>query len=128
MKPWLHAKSSARKWGGLPEDYLPLHDFLDSSKACVADMRHRAILHSAFGIYVLERLFGTNIVNSEGKTVSVRDVGEQHVIEDLGFIPSMDRWLKNLPKEEWMFGSRKREPKTGDKFIPLKEEVNDNVD
>ena len=64
MKPWIHAKSSAKKFGGEPEDYLPIHDFMDSSKSAHADVRHRCVLHSAFGIYIVEKVFGTNIKNS----------------------------------------------------------------
>lgn len=108
MKPLQHARNSAKKWGGKPEDYQELHDFFDSSKSCLPDVRHRAILHSAFGIFMLERVFGTYITNSSGRQVSVRDIGEDHVIEDLGFIPTVERWLKNLPMEEWMTGSRRR--------------------
>ena len=108
MKPFQHAKSSAKKWGGVPEDYQALHDFFDSSKATLPDMRHRAILHSAFGIFLLERVFGTFITNSEGRRISVRDIGEDHVMEDLGFIPTVERWLKHLPMEDWMLGSKKK--------------------
>lgn len=36
MKPWKHAESSARRWGGKPAEYLPIHDFLDSSKSVVS--------------------------------------------------------------------------------------------
>lgn len=68
-------------------------------------MRHRAILHSAFGIFLCERQFGITITNSEGRKVSVRDIGEDHVVEDLGFIPTLERWLQHLPMEEWMMGS-----------------------
>jgi hypothetical protein len=107
LKPYLHAKSSAKKWGGVPEDYLPLHDFLDSSKAAHASVKHRAVLHSAFGIYLAERVFGHNITNSQGRQVSVRDVAEQHVLEDLGTIPSLDDWLKCMTIEAWMGGPRK---------------------
>lgn len=110
MKPLQHARNSAKKWGGVPEDYQHLHDFFDSSKATLPDVRHRAILHSAFGIFMLERVFGTYITNSAGRQVSVRDIGEDHVIEDLGFIPTVERWLKNLPMEDWMTGSRRRNP------------------
>jgi len=125
MKPYQHAKNSAKKHGGRPEDYQSLHDFFDSSKAAVPDVRHRAILHSAFGIFLLERVFGTTITNSDGKKVSVRDIGEEHVIEDLGFIPTMERWLKNMPIEEWMGGSRR---KGTSRFIPMEnsEESNQN--
>lgn len=128
MKPFVHAKNSAKKYGGTPEDYQEIHDFFDSSKQALPDMRHRAVLHSAFGIFLLERVFGTTITNSDGKKVCVRDIGEDHVIEDLGFIPTMERWLKHLPMEEWMFGSRRRA--SGGKVIPFEEEEssNNNVD
>jgi len=110
MKPHLHAKSSVRQWGGVVADYLPIHNEIDSSKAAHASMRHRAVFHNAFGIYVIERIFGTTIENSDGKEVSVRDIAEKHVIEDLGRIPSLDEWLKEMAMQEWMgrpFKSRK---------------------
>ncbi len=116
MKPLQHARNSAKKWGGKPEDYQELHDFFDGSKATLPDVRHRAILHSAFGIFMLEKVFGTYITNSAGRQVCVRDIGEDHVIEDLGFIPTVERWLKNLPMEDWMTGSRRR---TNNKTIPF---------
>ena len=108
MKPLIHSKISAKKYGGKVEDYLPIHDFFDSSKAAFPDIRHRAILHSSFGIFLLERVFGTYITNSDGKDVSVRDLGEEHVIQDLGFIPTLDRWFKNMPIEDWMSGKMKK--------------------
>lgn len=108
MKPLQHARNSAKKWGGCPEDYQELHDFFDSSKSTLPDIRHRAILHSAFGIFILERVFGTYVTNSAGRQISVRDIGEDHVIEDLGFIPTVERWLKNMPIEDWMTGSKRR--------------------
>lgn len=107
VKPYLHAKSSAKKYGGVPADYLPIHDFMDSSKACHASVKHRAILHNSFGIFLAERVFGHNITNSDGKEVSVRDVAEQHVIEDLGAIPSLDDWLECMELQEWMGGPSK---------------------
>lgn len=106
-KPYLHAKSSVRKWGGKPEDYLPIHDKMDSSKSAEASVRHRAIFHSAFGIFIIEDIFGTNITNSDGRLVSVRDIAERHVIEDLGTIPSLSDWLEKLPVEPWMGKPRK---------------------
>ncbi len=116
MKPYQHAKSSAKKWGGAPEDYQHLHDFFDSTKSALPDIRHRAILHSAFGIFLLERIFGTTMTNSAGRVISVRDIGEDHVMEDLGFIPTMERWLKNMPIEDWMGGMRRKERKRTIKY------------
>ena len=39
--PLEHAKNSARKFGGAAEDYLPIHEWFDESKAMLADVRHR---------------------------------------------------------------------------------------
>lgn len=102
MKPLIHAESSVRRYKGSVEDYLPIHDFMDSSKACLPDSRHRAILHSSFGIFIVEKVFGTYITNSDGKQISVRDIAEDHVIEDLGTIPTVGDWLKTMPIEDWM--------------------------
>jgi hypothetical protein len=108
VKPYVHSLSSVKKWGGKPEDYLPIHDFMDSSKACLPDVRHRAILHNSFGCFLAERVFGHNITNSDGKLVSVRDVAEQHVIEDLGTIPTVEQWLKEVTIQDWMGPPKKK--------------------
>jgi hypothetical protein len=104
MKPYRHARNSVRKWGGAPEDYLPIHDFIDSSKAHLADVRHRALLHSTFGIYLVEKVFGRWIINSADVRVQTRDVAEDHVLEDLGTIPPVADWLREMPIAQWMGG------------------------
>lgn len=117
MKPHVHARNSAKKFGGKPEDYQEIHDFLDSSKACMSDMRHRAAFHSAFGCFLAERVFGILIQNSDGKSVSVRDVAEQHIVEDLGFIPRMDQWFAHMSLQDWMGGGARKRAVA--KFIPI---------
>lgn len=102
MKPYIHALISVKKFGGTPEDYIEIHDFMDSSKQCYASVAHRALLHNSFGIYLAEKVFGHNITNSEGKEISVREVAEHHVIEDLGKIPTVEDWLRNLTIKPWM--------------------------
>lgn len=104
MKPYLHGKVSARKWGGKPGDYQHIHDFLDETKAHHADMRHRAMLHNSWGVYLCERLFGVNLTNSDGRLVSVRDVAEQHVLDDMGRIPSVTEYLSGMPMYSWLGG------------------------
>lgn len=104
-KPWVHALSSAKRFGGEPNDYMPYHEFLDSSKATIADQRHRALTHNAWFIsFVMPRVFGDVFTNSEGKVVSVRDVCEQHVLEDFGgqFIPSAQDFLCEMSMQDWM--------------------------
>src|SRR4051794_7800805 len=97
-----HAVSSAKRFGGDPSDYQDVHDFFDSTKAAWADGRHRAILHSSFGIFLAERVFGHTITRkSDGKQVPTRIIGEQHVREDHGRIPTIQDWLQNLPVEPW---------------------------
>ncbi len=109
MKPYTHAKNSANKWGGEPEEYLHLHNWFDQTKSHIADMRHRVILHNSFGIYLLEQVFGTNLKLSNGKLVSVRDVGEQHVQEDLGLIPTLADCVKTIQlKDVGLLGAQYR--------------------
>lgn len=109
MKPWIHAISSAKKFGGIPEDYLPIHNLMDSSKGSIGDNRHRCLTHNSWFISAdgpLERIFGVNIKNSDGKLISVRDVGEQHILEDFGmkFIPTPQDYLQEMEIKSWMDG------------------------
>lgn len=117
MKPYQHSRISVSKFGGTESDYQAIHDWFDSTKSSVADMRHRMILHNAFGIFLCEQVFGTMeqkadgswirmpyIVNSEGAKVQVRDIAEQHVLDDLGQIPSLDKCLSSMELENWMGG------------------------
>ena len=122
-KPLIHAQSSVRRYGGVVDDYLRIDDMMDSSKAALADVRHRAVFHSAFGIFIIEKIFGDYLTNADGKLVSVRDIAEEHVLEDLGTIPTLEQWMTNLPLSEWMAGKRKREP--GKKFISFNLENGD---
>ena len=102
--PFNHAESSARKFGGEASEYLALHEWLDSSKSHLADFRHRALRHHSEGIFMLERLFGTTITLSTGRVLPIRFVGEQHVLEDLGRIPTVQDWLLKIQPEPWMLG------------------------
>ena len=112
-KPWIHALSSACRFGGRPEDYIEIHKLLDSSKGTIADSRHRALTHTAWFLStILERVFGVVITNSEGKKVSVRDVGEQHVLEDFRgrYIPSAQDYLQEIEVKEWMVSGKGQPP------------------
>ena len=122
-KPHVHAASSARKFGGVPADYEAIHEFLDSSKGTIADNRHRALTHTAWFLsQVLPRVFGNTFVNSGGRVVSVRDVGEQHVLEDFGgaFIPSAQDYLALVPLEPWMQNGRGPAPASSEKIAARK--------
>ncbi|BCK76214.1 MULTISPECIES: DUF6915 family protein [Acetobacteraceae] len=101
-----HALSSVRKWGGTVEDYLPLHTWFDESKLITADFRHRALRHHAEGIFLAEKLFGVTLTLSTGRAVPTRLIGEQHVREDFGFIPSFADWVKEIRPCPWMGRAR----------------------
>jgi hypothetical protein len=118
MKPYLHARLHAKKFGGVPDDYIDIDNFIDSSKACVPDVRHRAILHSSFGCFIVEQVFGITRTNSSGRTYSPRDVAEQHVLQDLGKIPTMEMYLNNMQIQPWMSGTLKSE-RSKKQHIPL---------
>ena len=100
--PYHHALSSVRKWGGVSDDFIALHQWFDESKQIAADFRHRALRHHAEGIFMLEKLFGVTVTISSGRVVPVRLIGEQHVREDLGFIPSFADWMRAIRPEPWM--------------------------
>ena len=74
----------------------------------LADFRHRALRHHAEGIFWAEEVFGITLTNSDGKVIPVRWVGEQHVKEDLGWIPTLQDWLKHLRVQPWMARSGAR--------------------
>jgi hypothetical protein len=104
-KPYIHAVSSAKRYGGKPEDYLDIHSFLDGSKGAIADNRHRALTHNSWFIMtVMPRIFGETFKNSEGQVISTRDICEQHILEDFRgkFIPTAQDYLQEMDFLDWM--------------------------
>ncbi len=110
-----HALTSAKKWGGTADDYMQLHNWFDESKIISADFRHRALRHHAEEIFMLQRFYGQTITISTGRIVPVRLTGEQHVIEDLAFIPSFADRVRCIRPEPWM-GRAQQIPRTVDPF------------
>lgn len=108
---------SVKKFGGDPDDYQEIHDFIDHTKAHFPDMRHRAMLHNSWGIYIVEQVFGINFARkSDLKLVSTRDVAEQHIIDDMGKIPTIQDYLQGMPLYDWLGG-----PKTMTRHFPMKD-------
>ena len=105
---WHHAVSSSRKWGGDPHDYLPIHKWFDETKAHFADPRHRALRHHSQGIDWAIQFFGATITTSTGRMVPVRWIGEQHVTEDFGFIPTLADFLREMTTKPWMTRGARR--------------------
>ncbi len=104
--PLLHSKSSCRKWGGQTSDYEPIHNWFDDTKKWLGHSNHRMFRHHSEGIFEAEQIFGKSFINSDGKTVYTRYVGEQHVKEDCnGYIPSAKEWMTCIMgnvRPKWM--------------------------
>jgi hypothetical protein len=105
MIPFIHAELSAKRFGGVPEDYLDIHELMDSSKAAFPNNAHRVLTHNSwFVVTILPKVFGHQRTNSSGKKYNVKDVGEYHILEDfrMKFIPSVQDYLENLVVQPWM--------------------------
>jgi len=103
--PIIHSESSVKRWGGKLEDYLPLHEKMDCSKAWVSDNRHRVLTHTMFWIKeVMIPIFGSYITLENGKKVSVKDICEQHILEDykMKFIPTPQDFIQEMEFKKWM--------------------------
>lgn len=116
MNSWHHAKSAAKKWGGVPEDYIEIEEFIDSSKKIFGDIRHRAVYHHTEGVWLCQQIFGRVIhvakKNGHGTVeVPVRLIAERHIMEDLGWLPSPADYLKRIVIEDadWMSGGLRKE-------------------
>lgn len=86
MRPYQHAVSSAAAFGGRWQDYLAIHEFIDSTKVACCDSRHRMILHSVdFGAALTRMLF------PERDDIDL--IVRQHVFEDVGAARNLSDWL-----------------------------------
>lgn len=126
--PIIHSESSVKRWGGKLEDYLPLHEKMDCSKAWISDNRHRVLTHTMFWIKeVMVPIFGSYITLENGKKVSVKDICEQHILEDfkMKFIPTPQDFIQEMEFKKWMQNGNGVCPSAQKlyKEIPKKEEA-----
>ena len=109
MNPILHADSSMKKFKGESKEdhdkFLSIHAKMDCSKAWISDNRHRCLTHTMFWVKeVMIPLFGDCIALSNGKVVSVKDICEQHILEDyrMKFIPTPQDFIQEMNYKKWM--------------------------
>jgi len=107
MTPWDHAKSSTVKWGGNPSDYIDIHNWFDETKQYTGNWTHRALRHHALGVEQAIEKFGHTIQYKNGSDVvkvPVKLIAEQHIMEDCGYIPTVQDWFNVLKQnpEDWM--------------------------
>lgn len=103
--PLVHSKSSVKRWGGKVEDYLPIHELIDSPKATMNNNSSRLLTHNTwFAFTIIPKIFGYNIVNSDGKSVDSVDIAMLHIAEDfrMKFVPTPQDYLKHLEVQPWM--------------------------
>lgn len=103
--PLVHSKSSVKRWGGKVEDYLPIHQLIDSPKAAMNNNTARTLTHNTWFAYeIIPKIFGYNITNSDGKSVDTVDIAMLHIAEDfrMKFVPTPQDYLKHLQLQPWM--------------------------
>jgi hypothetical protein len=122
---WIHSKSSARRFGGEPNDYLPIHEKMDCSKAYFSSNVHRALTHHMFWVVeVMIPIFGYMFKRaSDGVEVCTKDICEQHILEDFGmkYIPTAQDYLEHIDFQDWMQNGIKDYPSS---FRKIKEKGN----
>jgi uncharacterized protein DUF6915 len=112
LNSWHHAQSAARKWGGTPEDYIAVEEFIDSSKKIIGDIRHRSMYHHTEGVWLCQQIFGRTLtIKRKRGTIEVptRLVAERHVLEDLGWLPSPTDYIYAMTAKPWMSGAQRAE-------------------
>ena len=98
---YFHAVSSANAFGGVPEDYLEIHSWFDCSRAGTSSILHRMLSHHTAGIQDAVATFGKTITISTGRKVPVSLSGEQHIQEDIGFVPTLDDYISMMTAPRW---------------------------
>lgn len=105
MNPLYHSKSSVKRWKGSVSDYIAIHELLDSPKSCMNNNTGRMMTHNTWFAYtVIPKIFGYNIINSDGKSVDTVDIAMLHISEDYQgrFIPTPQDFLKHMEIQPWM--------------------------
>jgi hypothetical protein len=116
----IHSKSSAKRFGGVAEDYMEIHMKMDCSKAYISSNLHRALTHHSFWIHeVMIPIFGYVLTNSDGKDVAVKDICEVHILEDfmMKYVPTAQDYLEFMTLEDWMQNGIKGVPSSYKKIL-----------
>lgn len=101
----IHSRSSVKRWGGKISDYIDIHILLDEPKSVMNNNSARALTHNIwFCQFIIPKIFGYNITNSDGKSVDTVDIAMLHVAEDFRMqgIPTAQDYLENLVVQPWM--------------------------
>ena len=103
--PLHHSKSSVKRWGGSVDCYIAIHELLDSPKSTMNNNTGRMMTHNTWFAYtIIPKIFGYNIINSDGKSVDTVDIAMLHIAEDYRMtgIPTPQDFLKHMEVQPWM--------------------------
>ena len=107
MHPVDHSMSTAVTLGldvSCWPEFMPVHHWMDATKAVHAYIPHRALRHHREGIEWLCARRGDTFVHSGG-SASLRSILEQHLMEDTSIdtcLPRVADWLEAMDVPEWM--------------------------
>jgi len=102
MKPTNSKLFSPEKiWKGKKENYQAIADFFNSG--------HPFLTNHSAGCFDLEQELGYSILNSDGRKIPVRTLGEDYLQCKYRRIPTPLDWLKNIRQQPWMIRTQKIE-------------------
>jgi hypothetical protein len=112
MNPTTHAQICVSKYGGIVEDYIRFHHFIDQSKEIECTNKHRILTHSiGFIRNVMVPIFGHRFQNSNGRAIDLKDMLEEtHIAADYRgkFLPNLSDWMPAIsdsPEDKPYFDS-----------------------
>ena len=119
-----------KRWGGKVEDYLAIHELIDSPKVTMNNNSSRCLTHNTwFAYHIIPKIFGYNITNSNGRSVDTIDIAMLHIAEDfrMKFVPTAQDYLQHLQVQAWMNnGVKDLESEEGKNIVKqLNEKINE---
>jgi hypothetical protein len=103
FEPEQHCMTSVANFGGKPDDYLTVHEFLDEVVARYPNLPGAwVITHSTFGLALVEAVVGPYITRADGKIVPTRTIAEKHILSEYRHINTVHAFLSHMPVVPWM--------------------------
>ena len=96
----------SNRWGGKDEDYQPIIDWFEEPKKSYNKSSYRIIRQHSEGIFECEAELGTYIVNSDGKMVPTRLIGEYYVLSQIGSVLNAKEMLSLINRQQWIYASK----------------------
>ncbi len=99
------AKRSQDKFGGEVEDYLRIHQFLDSPSLWLKAEKQLVLTHSNFGVFLCDQIFGhTFHRRSDRELMLTANIAREHLEAELGTVIDVQNMLNLMPLRTWQNG------------------------